>query len=170
MRQRVRSAEYAALVTIALPGLAIPLLEAYPCNIFDPNAGYEQLVAVLTDAFFTCSSRRMLRAAAASQTEPVYRYLFTHPVAYHGVDVYYVFNAFDTSSYSPTPAEITLSHQMQSYWVNFAATGNPNGAGLPHWDAYDPGADNALALDTPIGGISGFGAVGCGVWDSVQSH
>lgn len=31
-----------------------------------------------------------------------------------------------------------MSRQMQRYWLNFAKTGNPNGAGLPNWSRSSP--------------------------------
>jgi para-nitrobenzyl esterase len=158
-------ATYAGLAAVALPDLATPLLEAYPCNPLDPTSGYRQLVAVVTDAFFTCSSRRALRAAASTQSEPVYRYQFTHGGARHGAEVMYVFGSFPSS---PSSAESALSQQMQSYWVNLAATGSPNGAGLPAWRAYAPAVDNALLLDTPIGDAASLDATGCGFWDAEQ--
>jgi para-nitrobenzyl esterase len=159
---------FASLVNDLLPDTAPAALQAYPCNTADPTSGYKQLTAVLTDAFFACPSRRALRAAAATQTEPVYRYLFSVGVAGHGAEMPYVFNTFPTVGVSPTPADSTLSSQMQSYWVNLAASGNPNGAGLPAWSTYKPTADNALELNTPITDTSAIDAAGCDFWDTVQ--
>jgi para-nitrobenzyl esterase len=158
------------------PTVATQLLAAYPCN---PLAPAHEPGQSATDAIFTCPSRRAARAAATMQAEPIYRYVWSHVTpyaggvaeiagAFHTSEIPYVFGNFGAVLYNPTPTESSLSQQMQTYWANFAATGNPNGTGLPTWSQYDPTADNALQLDTPIGTISEFEASGCDFWDSVQ--
>ena len=37
------------------------------------------------------------------------------------------------------------------YWINFAATGNPNGKGLPVWPAVADGAQDAMVFDQTPG-------------------
>jgi para-nitrobenzyl esterase len=46
------------------------------------------------------------------------------------------------------PEDVALSDLMNSYWVNFAKTGDPNGPGLPVWPAFTPATQNAMILDT----------------------
>ena len=46
---------------------------------------------------------------------------------------------------APTPEDQAVARMTQSYWVNFARTGDPNGEGLPAWPRYS--ADERLRLE-----------------------
>ena len=42
-----------------------------------------------------------------------------------------------------------VSESMSSYWANFAANGDPNGAGLPNWPMFD-GSSTETVMMLPI--------------------
>ena len=47
-----------------------------------------------------------------------------------------------------TPDDYKLSEQMQSYWINFATKGDPNGTGLPVWPSFNK--DNCMIMDLNV--------------------
>ncbi len=94
-------------------------------------------------------------------SSPAFLYFFTRvpPAAdaasygaYHTAEIPYVFNNlgggsrywFANRNYDD--ADRQLSEVMASYWVNFAATGNPNGGSVPEWPAYTRTDEAALEL------------------------
>ncbi len=101
------------------------------------------------DRFIAFSTWEWVEAQVKTGEKPVYRFHFEqpspggryHPASsgvFHSSEIEYVFGNLPARPGAPwTEADYALSEQMQSYWVNFAKTGNPNGAGLPEWPAYD---------------------------------
>jgi carboxylesterase type B len=71
--------------------------------------------------------------------------------AVHTSEIVYFKNTLDMVDRPWTPKDRKLSNVMSSYLVNFAATGNPNGTGLPNWPAYRAG--EVMALGDNIGPI-----------------
>jgi para-nitrobenzyl esterase len=66
----------------------------------------------------------------------------------HGSDVPYAFQTLSGGrGGAPKPEDLKLSDLISSYWVNFAKTGDPNGAGLPKWPAFTDSNPQSMVFD-----------------------
>ncbi|MGI5452394.1 carboxylesterase/lipase family protein [Streptomyces sp. CA-249302] len=88
-------------------------------------------------------------------TRAVHTYFWTHraPVqgssvrrAAHGSEIDYVFGNPAPGTPPWTDEDRAVAGTVSSYWTNFAATGDPNGPGLPHWPAYAPAAGTVMEI------------------------
>ncbi len=84
------------------------------------------------------------RVRSKTAKTKVYEYLWDHALpgpdaakygAFHSSEIPYVMNTLGRSDRPFTDSDKKIGALMSSYWANFAATGNPNGAGLPAWSA-----------------------------------
>lgn len=123
-------------------------LKAYPAET-DEEA-IRRTKDLAADHFIAASTWEWIEAHVKTGNAPVYRYKFdrpspgdpNHPAtsgAFHSDEIEYVFNVLDSRAGAAwKPEDYALSKQMQSYWINFARTGDPNRPGLPQWPRYAP--------------------------------
>ncbi len=115
--------------------------------------------AILGDVMFGESAR--LIARAVSQRQPAtFSYVFSRSVAggsrpaTHSEDLPFVFGSLGQPSFIKHPApeqiDVQLSGTLQRIWARFAASGDPNGPGLPRWLAYQRATDPYLEFGTVI--------------------
>ena len=147
--------DYAGLVTKFGANRAA-LMTSY--DTLYPDAA-DRAVRIMTEAVFYETSRAIVRSFV-KKSQPVYFYRFPYraealrgktPGALHASELPFVFdNLAQTPATAMGPAWVktlfseplrftdadrATAKAINSYWVNFAKTGNPNGTDLPVWTA-----------------------------------
>jgi para-nitrobenzyl esterase len=126
---------------------------------YDPDGttDFATMVSRANDDFGQAEPARFAANAFAANGSPVYLYMFSYvPTAMreqaragspHGGDVPFAFGTLGGGrGGAPTPEDLAVSRMTQSYWVNFARTGDPNGSGLPTWPRHVAGRDQIFTF------------------------
>lgn len=120
-------------------------------NIYAPDSSRtfaEILTMVNTDKVWA-EPARFTADAVTKKRDKAYIYLFSYVPesmkararfgAPHASEIAYVFNNLNArrGMATATSEDQEVARLMNTYWTNFAKTGNPNGKGLPEWPAFD---------------------------------
>ena len=130
----------------AIPGKGKEIAAAFKAAYPDYSPNY-QLMQV-TGTFRSLSSHHTLATRKAAQPAGVYAYIFAHDLppqnfvlkSPHTAEIPYI---MDNVAESPlfagaTEDDMAMGRLMSATWVQFARTGDPNGApGLPAWPKFD---------------------------------
>ncbi|MGP1462650.1 carboxylesterase/lipase family protein [Tannerella sp.] len=130
---------------------------------YDPKdeREFSEIIALFNTDWVWAEPARFTARNFIESGTPVYLYHFGYvsPAmkermkygAGHGAEIGYIFCRLMNREGSPVDLKSEeVATIMNTYWVNFAKTGNPNGNGLPQWPVYD--IENDTMLDIQLDG------------------
>ena len=125
-------------------------------ELYPPSDLRRAVSDLMGDYLFVAPCRYVARAMQPLN-KAVYVYHFAHPTpgpmgkmlgAHHGAEIAYALDNLQLAPHHST-VDDSIRDALAGYWVQFAATGNPNRQGLPDWPAYDAASDRfVLVKDT----------------------
>ena len=154
----IAAAVYQSSIHTGYGDYADKIFAAYPGDT-DANA-LRSARDMFRDATFAWPTCAWARLQSRTGKGKVFVYYFSHRPQYpntpqfkdwgasHGSEIAFVFGNF-SAAMAPTPADQAVSDEVSSYWVNFAKTGDPNGAGLPAWPAFTDANQRVMKLNDP---------------------
>ncbi len=148
------AADFKAQVTDRFGDRAGQFLKIYPANN-DAESNAAQVASFNDEVAWNMRSWAMSEAKRGKGKAYLYFFTKIPPAngnqpsrgAIHTAEIPY---ALGNAARNWTDADRKLSEVMTSYWANFAATGNPNGAGLPDWPQFLQQYGNAMMLGDQV--------------------
>jgi para-nitrobenzyl esterase len=120
-------------------------LKLYPAKTEAQVA--ESQMQLTGNRLFAWQNYKWAQLQAEKGQNKAYLYYFSHVPpqnagqpdygAFHSAEFGYALHTLHLWKRPFVAADKTLEEQMSSYWVNFATIGDPNGIGLPRWEAFD---------------------------------
>ena len=149
-------AEFEKMIRQSYGSFAEKFLAAYPHG---DDAQASHSAVELTRDRYMASLVIWSESRAETSGTPVYTYLFDHPYpgpyastygTFHTAEVPYTFGALNTPGLKFTDRDRQVSREMQTYWLKFFSTGNPNGSNLPVWPTVTAAPGEVMGIgDTP---------------------
>ena len=138
--------------------LAASIFEHYPTKT---AADVRRTVTDLMGDFMFVAPARYVASSMRRVKAPAYLYHFAHPPAgmtgrsfgaHHGAEVAYVLGNLELAGGDASANDEEIASALGAYWVQFAATGNPNKDGLPASKAQymTPATDQCLLVNDKI--------------------
>lgn len=150
-------AAYVASVRERYGPFAGRLLAAYPGG--ETPAAKKTARDLTRDTAFGWHTWSWARLQTKTGKSPVFLYYFDEHPSYpadspragfgtpHSEELPYVFRQLrEHNRPAPTPADEAMSEMLRTYWTNFAKRGDPNGAGLPAWPAFNNATPQMLHI------------------------